>query len=138
MWCKYVVMSIAMGSPQQAAQVQYDSMLLQFPQIVDVLRKILGAKLVAYVGEVKETRAVREWAEQTRVPSDSVQQRLRTAYAAAVMLTERYDQSTVSSWFQGMNPQLEDVSPARLLREQSVDVAGPQILAAAKAFLAFG
>lgn len=131
-------MSIAMGSTQPAARAQYDSMLLPFPQIVDTLREILGAKLVAYVGEVKETRAVREWAEEQRVPSDAVQQRLRTAYAAAVMLAERYDRSTVSSWFQGMNPQLEDVSPARLLREQGNDVAGPQIVAAAKAFLAFG
>jgi hypothetical protein len=131
-------MSTTMGSARPGAQAQNESVLLPFPQIVDRLREILGAKLVAYLGGVKETRAVREWAEQSREPADAVQQRLRTAYAAAVMLADRYDRSTVSSWFQGMNPQLDDVSPARALREQGNDQAGPRVVAAAKSFLAFG
>ncbi len=39
------------------------------PGLVDELRRTLGAKLVAYIAGVTETRAVREWAEGTRKPS---------------------------------------------------------------------
>jgi len=43
----------------------------------------------------------------------------------------------VQAWFQGMNPRLDD-APARLLREGDLDHAGPEILAAARAFAAAG
>jgi hypothetical protein len=44
----------------------------------------------------------------------------------------------VQAWFQGMNPQLDDVPPARLLRDGQLDAAGQQVLAAARAFAAAG
>jgi len=34
--------------------------------LVKELRELLGARLVAYLGGVRETRAVRQWAEGTR------------------------------------------------------------------------
>ena len=42
------------------------------------------------------------------------------------------------AWFQGLNPQLEDRSPARLLREGDLDAVGPEVIGAARAFLADG
>ena len=42
------------------------------------------------------------------------------------------------AWFQGLNPQLEDRSPARLLREGDIDDVGPQVIAAERAFLVGG
>jgi hypothetical protein len=49
--------------------------------LVKELRDLLGAKLVAYLGGVKETRAVRQWAEGTRVVSGEEDlRRLRVAY----------------------------------------------------------
>ncbi len=54
------------------------------PQLVTALRELLGAKLVAYLGKVKETRAVRQWAEGTRTIGNDVDvERLRIAYRAA-------------------------------------------------------
>lgn len=44
----------------------------------------------------------------------------------------------VQSWFQGLNPQLEDRSPTRLLWEGDLDEVGPLVLAAARAFAATG
>ena len=41
-----------------------DSVRLPTPELVDRLRDLLGARLVAYVGSVKETRAVRQWAAE--------------------------------------------------------------------------
>lgn len=43
--------------------------------------------------------------------------RLRHAYHVAAFLAEQDSRSVVQAWFQGMNPQPDDVPPARLLRE---------------------
>ncbi|TDW26956.1 hypothetical protein [Cryobacterium psychrophilum] len=115
-----------------------DSLRLSTAEIVGGLRETLGAKLVAYLGGVRETRAVREWAEGTRTPSSDVVLRLRTSFYVMAMLRDRESASTVASWFQGMNPELNDVSPARVLREQELETAGPAVLAAARSFVAFG
>lgn len=72
---------------------------------------------MAYIGSVKETRAVRQWADGERTPSAEVMKRLRYAYHVAALLAEHDARDTVQAWFQGMNPQLDDVPPARLLRE---------------------
>ena len=103
-------------------------------ELVGQLREILGAQLVAYLGSVTETRAVRQWAEGTRKPPAEAIRRLRLAYQVAGLLTERDHPRVVQAWFQGMNPQLEDTAPARLIREGDPDDVGPRVLAAARAF----
>ena len=107
-------------------------------ELVTALRDLLGARLVAYLGSVRETRAVRQWSEGTRVPGDAVVQRLRLAYQVAALLAERDDPAVVQAWFQGLNPQLDDQAPARLLRDSDLEATGPQVLAAARAFAAAG
>jgi hypothetical protein len=106
--------------------------------LVTALRELLGSKLVAYVGSVGETRAVRQWAEGQRHPSAAVERRLRLTFQVAGLLAERDDARVIQSWFQGMNPQLEDDSPARMLRDDDLDTAGPRVLAAARSFAAVG
>lgn len=59
------------------------------PQLVQELRDILGAKLVACLGSVKEIRAARQWAD-----------------ADAERALD--DRSVVQTWFKGTNPQLYD------------------------------
>lgn len=115
-----------------------ESIRLSPTGVVAGLREILGAKLVAYVGSVKETRAVRQWAEGEREPSAEVIIRLRTAYHVAALLRQKDSAEVVQAWFQGMNPRLEDVAPARLLREGDLETVGPAVLAAARAFAAEG
>lgn len=107
-------------------------------ELVSKLRELLGAQLVAYLGSVTETRAVRQWADGVRKPPAEVTRRLRLAYQVAGLLTERDHPRVVQAWFQGMNPQLEDIAPARLIREGSPDEVGPRVLAAARAFAAVG
>ena len=111
-----------------------DSVRLPTAELVKELRELLGAKLVAYIGSVKETRAVRQWIEGDREPSAAVTNRLRVAYHVAALLAERDSPAVVQAWMQGMNPQLDDVAPARLLRDGNLDDVGPAVLAAARAF----
>ncbi|WP_285026928.1 hypothetical protein [Plantibacter sp. ME-Dv--P-122b] len=114
------------------------SIRAEVPELVEDLRGILGAQLLAYLGNVRETRAVRQWAEGTRVPSAATELRLRTALQVAGILLERDHPRIAQSWFQGLNPQLDDESPARLIREGDIDEVGPRVIAAARAFTAVG
>lgn len=99
------------------------------------LREILGARLVAYIGSVRETRAVREWAEGERKPSAVVVERLRLAYRVARLLERHEGLGVTQAWFQGMNPKLQDAVPAELIREGDPAVVGPEIVAAARSFV---
>lgn len=117
-------------------KAHHDAMRLPDAELVAALRDILGAKLVAYIGSVKETRAVSQWAHGERKPSADVMTRLRYAYHVAALLAERDACAVVQTWFEGMNTQLDDVPPARLLREGQIPHAGQSVLAAARAFRA--
>lgn len=120
------------------ASVHADAVSLPADVLLKELRGVLGAKLVAYLGRVKETRAVRQWADGERAPSSDVIRRLRTAYQAAALLSKRDSPGVVQAWFQGLNPVLQDCSPAALLRDGDPDTDGAAVLAAAKVFAATG
>lgn len=112
---------------------------LAFPVVVKELRDLLGPRLVAYIAGVRETRTVREWGEGAGVKSEEIiVPRLRMALHIAGFIAEHEAPSVVQSWFQGLNPQLDDQSPARLLREGDLDEDGPEVLAAARAFVVGG
>lgn len=130
-------MTAASAKPDLVAYAEVARM--DTPQLASSLRDLLGAKLVAYLGGVKETRAVRQWAEGVRSIGSPVDlERLRIAYRAARMITERDSAEVAQVWFQGLNPALDDRSPARLLREGELDEVGRQVLAAARQFAAIG
>lgn len=109
-----------------------------FPTVVEMLKGILGSRLVAYLGDVKETRAVHEWASARRAPSEGIQRRLRIALQVALMLSAEDGDKVAAVWFTGLNPQLNDQSPARTLREGEPEVAGSEVMSAARAFLVGG
>ena len=46
--------------------------------------------------------------------------------------------SVVQSWLSGLNPELNDRVPIRLLREGDLEIVGTEILAAVRAFVAGG
>jgi hypothetical protein len=111
---------------------------LPFPALVAELREMLGAKLVAYIGSVRETRAVREWSEGTRTPKGDTSERLRLAFQVAKGIADSDGIDTAQAWFQGLNPLLGDVSPARLLREGDLQADGQRVIDAERYFLLEG
>ena len=111
---------------------------LSFREAVGALNEVLGPKLVAYLGGVADTRAARDWAAGHRDARPIVEQRLRIALRIALLLREYDSAEVVQAWFQGLNPQLDDQVPARLLREGDIDQVGRTVLAAARAFVVGG
>lgn len=126
----------ARQAPRPDRSAHERAVRLPLPFVIRELSGLLGGKLVAYVARVRETRTVREWAEGVRVKRADVEPRLRMAFRIAQLIAEHDMPSVVRPWFEALNPDLDDRSPARLLREEDVDEVGPQILAAARGFVA--
>lgn len=102
------------------------------------IRTGLGAKLAAYLGNVKETRAVRQWADGERSIRDPrVVQRYRVAAVVLGIVRTRAQADVAQAWFQGLNPILDDRSPLVVLKGSGGDDdAAREALAAARAFAA--
>lgn len=60
---------------------------------------------------------------------------MRLAHRIVTLIGQSEGESIAPTWFQGMNPQLRDRSPAHVLHEDSFDEAGGRVLAAANAFV---
>jgi hypothetical protein len=80
-------------------------------------------------------RAVDRWIAGN-LPYRDAEDRLRFAYRVASALNSGDHASVVQAWLTGLNPELNDRSPIRLMREGDLDQVGPLILGAARAFLA--
>jgi hypothetical protein len=110
---------------------------LEFSKLVKELTAILGKKLTAYIASVKDSRAIDRWIAGSE-PYKGVEERLRFAYRLAKVISDQDGPRVVQTWFTGLNPELNDRVPIRLLREEDIESVGPQILGAARAFLAGG
>jgi hypothetical protein len=110
-----------------------------FGEIAAELAEILGKKLTAYIGGVKDTRVVERWIQgDVEQPYRDADRRIRLAYQIAKTLSEHDSARVVQAWFIGLNPELQDRAPVRLLKEEDIDKAGPDLLNAMRAFLAGG
>jgi len=108
-----------------------------FPEVVRSLVSIVGRKQTAYIASIKDARAVDRWMENA-APQKDVEQRIRLAYHVAAMLRSADSEGVVQAWFVGLNPELDDDVPIKLLREGRLEVDGKRVLNAARAFLAGG
>jgi hypothetical protein len=119
----------------------YEEILRMEPhEIVGGLVGILGKKITAYLAGVKDTRTVDAWLEPSRTEDESRRldfARLRIALRVAKLLATRESDGVVQAWFGGLNPQLSDRNPSRLLRDgKAADQEA--VLNAARAFVVGG
>lgn len=129
---------MTLTQPRPDLEAHRHAMRSDLPTVVREVRDLLGARLGAYVAGVGETRALHEWADGTRTPGPDAQRRLRLALQLAKLIADRDGAATAQAWFQGLNPQLDDRSPARLIREGDIDDVGGPVVAAARAFVVGG
>lgn len=104
--------------------------------VAGLLQELLTRRLTAYIAGVKDAKTVSRWAngEILEIRSTEVEQRLRGTYEIARLLLQEESAQTTRAWFIGMNPQLDDVSPAEAIRQGNLK----EVLAASRAFLASG
>lgn len=103
--------------------------------VAGFLQDALGQKLVAYMVGVSDPKTVGRWVSGARSPRNTdVEQRLRAAHQVFGLLATAEAPDTVRAWFVGLNPQLDDESPAQAIREGRAK----DVVVAARAFLAGG
>ena len=110
-----------------------EALRLPATAVVEKLVEIVG--LTAYIGGVKDARAVDRWIAGGEIYGDA-EARLRFAFQVVRTLSEHDSPAVVQAWLTGVNPELGDRVPLRLLRESDIDAVAPAILSAARAFLA--
>ncbi|MBT1633296.1 MULTISPECIES: hypothetical protein [Curtobacterium] len=111
------------------------SLTLGVAELVEGLRGLLGAQLVAFIASAKATSVVSKWADGSALPPATQIDRLRLSYRIAAMLNERYSPPTVQTWFRGQDPILGDEAPALLLRENRPALVRDDLVAAATSFV---
>lgn len=114
-----------------------EALRLPVAKVVETLVQIVGRKLTAYIGGVKDVRAVDRWIAGGELYGDA-EARLRFAFQVVRTLSDHDTPAVVQAWLTGVNPELGDRVPLRLLRERDIDAVAPAILSAARAFLAGG
>lgn len=102
--------------------------------IAAYLQEVLGQKLTAYVAGVSDEKTVARWASGNRNPRADSEARLRAAFHVFQLLNTEEAAHTARAWFGGLNPQLDDISPAAAIRNGRLR----DVLVAAKAYLAGG
>jgi len=127
-----------MTSSRPGLRAEEDSRTLAMRDVVDGLREVLGARLVAYLSGLSSTAELSQWTAGMAEPPAEVSRRLRCAFYVTGLLKEREGDVTIQSWFQGMNPLLEDEAPAMLLREAEIGDAIHMVTVAARHFAAEG
>jgi hypothetical protein len=130
--------AMAVLTPARPDLLAYrEATTLEFSDLVKELTTIIGKKLTAYIASVKDTRAIDRWIAGSD-PYKGPEERLRFAYRLAKMMGDHEGPRVVQAWFTGLNPELKDRVPARLLRDEDLERIGPELLGAARAFLAGG
>ena len=107
------------------------------PEIVKNMVDLIGRKLTAYVGGAKDVRAIDRWMSDGKLRNDA-ERRLRFAFQVVGILSEREDPRIIRSWLIGLNPDLGDRVPLKLLRDGDLEIVGPEIIDAARLFRAGG
>lgn len=128
--------SIATGNAtrQSHASAHRETTDLSIREVTRLLTNGLGTHLTAFiVGRAEQT--VRRWIDGTQDPGVDVERVLRnTLHIFKVIEQADGTRHVARSWFIGMNPQLDDHSPAEMIR------AGGhrEVVAAARAYVSGG
>jgi len=99
-----------------------------FAELAHTLEEVLGRSLVAVIAGV-DPKTVARW-QKGQPPRQESEARVRTAFQVFQLLLQRESDHTVRAWFIGLNPQLDDVSPARALGDGRLR----EVMVAAKSF----
>ena len=128
-------MAATIAQPRPDLAAHREALSLDWPEVVRRLTGILGRKLTAYIAGIRDVRGLDRWIAGT-APYGDVEARLRFTYQVVRTLAEHDSPQVVQAWLTGVNPELGDRVPLRLLRDGDLNIVAPEILGAARAFLA--
>lgn len=118
----------------KAAEAHRATVQSEISDLTGFLIEVLGTKLTAYMAGVSDARTATRWASGERSPRPETESRLREIFYIFRLIQTSEDVNTVRAWFVGLNPQLDDRSPASVLHDGEVR----DVVVAAKSFIAGG
>jgi hypothetical protein len=124
------------ATPSIYEQAHRQAIRASIQEAASALQELLSRRVTAYIVGVTDGKTVTRWAKGdiTEIRDRAVEQRLRRAYEISQLLLQFDSPATVRAWFIGLNPQLDDVSPAEAIHAGNLQEA----LSAARAFIAGG
>lgn len=116
----------------RAHQLHRQATVAPVSEVASLLQDVLSRRLTAFIAGVTDGKTVTRWAtgEVTTIRDYEMEQRLRTSYEITSLLLAVDSAQTVKAWFIGLNPQLDDTSPAEAIRDGKLR----ESLAAARSF----
>lgn len=125
-------MATSASSDQVRRTAHRDAVVISQGDLIEALTTKLGTKLVAFIAD-RDPSTLSRWKSGTGAGEEALRP-LRITYQVVKMLEPVEADATIRAWFMGMNPQLDDLSPAEAIH----DGLNRETLAAARAFLAGG
>jgi hypothetical protein len=123
------------GSPRTDLAANREALSLAWPEIVKRLTEIIGRKLAAYIAGAEHVGVLDRWINGSQ-PDEDVEERLRFIYQVVRTLSQHDSPRIIQAWLTGVNPELGDRVPLRVLRDGDLSTVAPEILGAVKAFTA--
>jgi hypothetical protein len=114
------------GLPRPDLAADREELSLAWPEIVKRLTEIVGRKLTAYIAGIKDARALDQWINGTE-PYGDAEECLRFAYQVVRTLSQHDSPRIVQAWLTGVNPELGDRVPLRVLRGGDLGTVAPEI-----------
>jgi hypothetical protein len=116
--------------------IHYQAVRAPLNQVAGLLQDVLSRRVTVHITGVSDGKTVTRWSSGaiTEVRDPAVEQRLRAAYEVTLLLLQSEGPDTVRAWFLGMDPYLDDESPADALRAGRFR----DVFAAARSFAAYG
>ena len=128
-------MAVKVAPPRPDLAAHREALSLAWPEVIKRLREIVGLKLTAYITGIDDVRVLDSWINGTE-PFGDVEERLRFTYQVVRTLSQHDSPRIVQAWLTGVNPELGDRVPLRVLRNGDLATVAPEILGAARAFIA--
>jgi hypothetical protein len=116
---------------QRAKTAHHHTTTVTNAGIAASLQDVLGQKLAAHIAGLADVKAIGEYAKGSREPRLDVEERLRLAYQVFQIIVDSDSDHVARAWFIGLNPQLNDDTPADAIREGRYK----DVLAAARAYI---
>lgn len=110
-----------MESARPSVDAVYDQVTTRLatfdgPELVEELRALLGARLVAYLAGASSTSTVTSYIDDAATIPDHARERLQAAYTIAALQHQLgATPGLIQAWFQGRDPLLNDRAPARVI-----------------------
>jgi len=116
--------------------LSFDVARASMHSLAQELQDILTQRLVAYIVGLSDGRDIGRYARQERKPHRGTDIKLRELSNLVSLMKNKEDPETIQVWFQGRNPELGDLSPAKVLHEDFSNY--PKVKRAIEKFLVTG